>query len=247
MSDPPTPLELFVEALTRLMTDGHTAALPAIRAAAASLHDEYLRRRAPLVAPPRRRSQRRTLEPRRLRRREQSARRDGARSRRTRRAATPSVPRSLVLAWMGDLAGTAALVAEVDSLAWSAGGYVSRIPAARLHGLSGDEEELQRVVKATADYPRGSTVVYVHYGVAVLNNGLGNFEQAMLAAIEARAAIYPLPGMWVLPELVEAAVRSRRPRHRTYRTRGSDGVDPTRRQRCRTRARGASSRPRERR
>ena len=210
VSDPPTPLELFVEALTRLMTDGHTAALPAIGAAAVLLHDDISvdellswRRHAVVLNAA-------LWDPDGY---------DAENSRRARLARDAGalavlrhllVSRSLVLAWMGDLAGTAALVAEVDSLAWSAGGYVSRIPAARLHGLSGDEEELQRVVKATADYPRGSTVVYVHYGVAVLNNGLGNFEQAMLAAIEARAAIYPLPGMWVLPELVEAAVRSRR-------------------------------------
>jgi DNA-binding CsgD family transcriptional regulator len=194
-----------------LETDGYTAALPAIRAGEALLHDDtsvdemlWWSRHAVILNAALWDPDGYDAEDRR---RAQLAREAGALT----VLRLILISRSLVLPWMGDLAGAAALVAEVESIGTAIRAFVSQVPAARLHGLTGDEEELGKVVAATADFPHGSVVVHVHHAVAVLNNGLGNVEQAMVAALEARAARFPVPGLWGLPELIEEAVRSRLP------------------------------------
>jgi len=53
-------------------------------------------------------------------------------------------------------------------------------------------------------------VTYAHWAAAILYNGLGRYADALAAAEQAsqdKPALYM--AMWALPELIEAAVRTR--------------------------------------
>ena len=53
-------------------------------------------------------------------------------------------------------------------------------------------------------------MTWAHWAAAVLYNGLGRYEEAAAAARHATSDILdPWMSMWALPELVEAAARTR--------------------------------------
>ena len=62
-------------------------------------------------------------------------------------------------------------------------------------------------------------MTYAHWAAAILDNGLGRYDEALAAARQASEDTPELyVSMWALPELIEAAVRTgqhparRRPR-----------------------------------
>jgi DNA-binding CsgD family transcriptional regulator len=117
----------------------------------------------------------------------------------------------------GETKAAAALVDEADALARATGdGIAPLYGALSLAAHCGREDELARLVRAgTQDFlarGEGLGVTAMSWVTAVLNNGLGRYEEAFAAAAEATA----IPGeIWfstyATVELIEAACRSGRP------------------------------------
>jgi DNA-binding CsgD family transcriptional regulator len=115
--------------------------------------------------------------------------------------------------WAGDLAGAALLIAESDSVAAATGSQLPPFAALRLWSLQGREAEASALVEATIQQATaggaGLAVRVAQWAAAVLYNGLGRYDLAVSAARQVTANdIDPYQSMWALPELVEAAARS---------------------------------------
>ena len=116
--------------------------------------------------------------------------------------------------WRGDFAMAASLIAEADAIAEASGASFARYAAVFLAGFRGTEAEASRLfaveVKNASAAGQGGVTQASQSASAVLYNGLGRYEEAL---VEARQASDEAPelhlSMWVLPELIEAAVRTR--------------------------------------
>ena len=109
------------------------------------------------------------------------------------------------------------LIAEGDEVTAVTGAQVPRHAALLLLALRGKESEASALIEATlqraAESGHGATATEAHRAAAILYNGLGRYDQALTAAQLAtwdRLDLYP--SMWALPELVEAAARCGRER-----------------------------------
>jgi DNA-binding CsgD family transcriptional regulator len=122
---------------------------------------------------------------------------------------------SLVLARTGDFAAAAALIAEREEIVEPAGSQFNLHPfgALQLAAWQGDEAKATALIESSlptaVSRGAGMAVASTHWATAVLYNGLGRYGEALAAAQQAsengQELWYPL----VLPELIEAAVRSR--------------------------------------
>ena len=117
------------------------------------------------------------------------------------------------VAWSGDFAAAAALVAEVDAVCEATGTRAAPFTAIMLACMRGYHAEATRLIEATVAEARaggqGNAVAYAHWSAAILANGLGRYADALTAAraaSEDTASLYI--SMWALPELIEAAARS---------------------------------------
>jgi DNA-binding CsgD family transcriptional regulator len=114
----------------------------------------------------------------------------------------------------GELAEAEALLDEADVISDAIG--APRIVVGRpvLAGYRGDERAVSTLIES--DQPlaigRGEGVVltFGEHARAVLGNGLGRYEEALVAAEGASAGDEIWVSTWSLPELVEAAARSGR-------------------------------------
>lgn len=208
-SGPERPLDLLLEGFALLITEGHTAATPALQRAARALSqipaDDVLRwgwmaagasaavwDDEGLLA-----SCVRQVE---------VLREVGA------LAQLPIHLTYLAMAtvWTGDFAGAASLIAEVETVATITGSHFPPYALLRLRGLQGREDEATAAIASAIELfgGRGMTATRAHWATAVLNNGLGRYAEAAAAARQATAET---PNhwifMWILPELVEAAAR----------------------------------------
>jgi DNA-binding CsgD family transcriptional regulator/tetratricopeptide (TPR) repeat protein len=211
---PPRPVDLVLDGLTRLVTDGPAAAAPTLRqavsafadtdiagdeglqwgwmaqAAASALWDDDAWR-ALLV------------------RQVRVARQAGA---------LDQLPIDLGalgtnVAWSGDFAAADSLIAEADAVCEATGSRAAPYAAMMLASLRGKEAEAVSLIEATISEAeaggQGIAVTYAHWVAAILYNGLGRYEEALSAA---RQASEDTPGlyvsMWALPELIEAAART---------------------------------------
>jgi DNA-binding CsgD family transcriptional regulator len=112
---------------------------------------------------------------------------------------------AITTAWIGDLAGTAALIAESDHVAALTGSQLAPYALLRLLALQGRETRARTVITSAIEH--GHT--HAQWAAAVLDNGLARYEQAAAAAQQAASNTFdPWLSMWALPELVEAAARS---------------------------------------
>ena len=119
----------------------------------------------------------------------------------------------LVRLWMGDFAGAASLVAEIDSVAAATGSHYAPYAALRLRALRGREPEastgIASAIEQTAADGQGMAAPWAHLAAAELYNGLARYEKAAWAARQAAASTFdPWNSLWALPELVEAAARA---------------------------------------
>ena len=116
-----------------------------------------------------------------------------------------------VTTWSGDFSDAASLMAEADSAAAATGSHIAPHIALRLLALQGREVEAEALIASTvalAGEGEGIAATQADWAAAVLYNGLGRYEEAAAAARRATSGTYELFGaMWALPELVEAAVR----------------------------------------
>ena len=210
----PQPAALVLDALTMLVTDGPSAAAPALRqvarlftsdsisaeeelrwgwlaqAAASALWDDVPWR---------------TM----LLRQVQLARDVGA---------LDQLPIDLAslgtaTAWTGDLTAVSALIAEAEAVRAATGSRTAPFAAMLLASLRGDEAEATPLIEAAiADAPargQGIAATYAHWAAAILANGLGRYADALAAAKQASQDSPALfVAMWALPELIEAATRT---------------------------------------
>jgi DNA-binding CsgD family transcriptional regulator len=213
-ADPPRPVDLILDGLALLVTDGPAAAAPALRhvvrafadpgisaaeglrwgwfaqAASSALWDDDAWR-AMLV------------------RHVRLARDAGALDQ------LPIMLGALGTAavWSGDFAAAVSLIAEADAVCEATGSRAAPFAAMLLASLRGDQAEAAPLIEATiaraAAGGQGIAVACAHWVAAILANGLGRYEEALAAARHASEDIFTLHiSMWALPELVEAAARS---------------------------------------
>jgi DNA-binding CsgD family transcriptional regulator len=114
--------------------------------------------------------------------------------------------------WLGDLAGAEVLVAEQESVAAAAGSAFARDTQLRLLALRGREADasaaISSVVNHAATDGQEMAAAYAYWAAATLYNGVVRFPEAIVAARQATSdTVYPSPSMWAWPELVEAAAR----------------------------------------
>jgi DNA-binding CsgD family transcriptional regulator len=121
---------------------------------------------------------------------------------------------SVVVAWKGDFAAAAALIAERDEIVEAAGSQFNLHPfgAVQLAAWQGDEDKCTALIEGslTTAVSRGAgmAVASIQWATAVLCNGLGRYEMALAAAQQACEHPQELWATLILPELVEAAARS---------------------------------------
>jgi hypothetical protein len=121
--------------------------------------------------------------------------------------------RAYVLLFAGDLAAAALLVEEVEAATEAMGSKLAPYGALGLGALQGREAETSALASATKEEVvlrgEGVGIGVTAWANAVLNNGLGRYDNALAAAEEAS----PHPAdvgtaNWSLVELIEAAARN---------------------------------------
>jgi DNA-binding CsgD family transcriptional regulator len=116
-----------------------------------------------------------------------------------------------VLLFAGEFAEVTALNKESEALTDPSGADPGLVTALPLAAYRGREAELSELVEATSSEVAarggGTRQAAIQWANAVLCNGLGHYEEARRAAEGATAAPGDL-SYWLLPELVEASVRT---------------------------------------
>jgi DNA-binding CsgD family transcriptional regulator len=116
---------------------------------------------------------------------------------------------ALARASIGDLAGAASLVAEIDSVVAATGSRL--VPGAdlRLRALRGREAETSALIASTIEHAAAgghAIALYAHWAAAVLYNGLARYQKATESARQATSSPFEVfVSIRALPELVEAA------------------------------------------
>jgi DNA-binding CsgD family transcriptional regulator len=121
--------------------------------------------------------------------------------------------RAISLAVAGELVEAAELIAEAEAIVEATGGAQLPYAGVVLTGWRGEPDAAEEIQARTAGAVAGGdgmALAAAAVATAVLNNGLGRYEEALQAA--ERAAANELLGVasWGAPELVEAAARSGR-------------------------------------
>jgi DNA-binding CsgD family transcriptional regulator len=126
--------------------------------------------------------------------------------------------RAYMLLFTGDLAAATPLVEEQRTVTEATGSNLAPYSAMFLAALRGRQAEVSMLVDATreevADRGEGIGIAVAEWTNAVVNNGLGNYSEALAAARRSlHHAEYPrlrYPGIanWAAPEFVEAAART---------------------------------------
>jgi DNA-binding CsgD family transcriptional regulator len=208
-SGAPLPLDLLLEGLALLITDGHAAAAPTLQRAAHEhtsipledvLRWGWLATFASSLVWDIESFQ--TIAARNV----QLVRDTGAMA----QLSLHLWQLALCHTWTGDLPGAASLAAESDSVAAATGSPIPPYTLLRLRALQGNETELSALLETTTELAaKGQgTSTSRQWAAAVLYNGIGRYEEAAAAAAAAAAdTVTRRPAMWALPELVEAAVR----------------------------------------
>jgi len=213
-AEPPQPLDLLLEGLALLTTDGRAAATPVLQRAATAVGTMPAK---DVVR----------LGPRLAAASSAVWDADGASAIAVRHAkivrdagALAELPIHLSAlatekAWNGDLAGANLLIAESERVAAVTASRIQTFAALRLLTLQGREAEASALIETTIKEAealgqgQGEGARMAHWTAAVLYNGLARYDEASSAGRQVIAsAIGPWTSVWVLPELVEAAARS---------------------------------------
>jgi DNA-binding CsgD family transcriptional regulator len=113
----------------------------------------------------------------------------------------------------GEFADARILIAESERVAAATGSQLPPFATLRLLSLEGREPEASTLIEGMVAMGEavgaGLAVRFAQWSAAILYNSLGRYEEAAAAARQVTATdIDPYPSMWALPELAEAAVRS---------------------------------------
>ena len=206
----PQPVDLLLDGLAQLSTEGHAAATPTLQRAATALADisveDVLRWGWMATA-----ASNAVWD------------NDGAHAISARQVqlvrdagAVADLPLhlsalGLACAWIGDFASASVLMAEADSVSAATGSPAGPWVALRLRALQGREAEASAAIaSAIKQAAAGGQVfaTYAHWAAAVLYNGLAHYEQAAASAQQATSnTLEYWVSVWALPELVESAAR----------------------------------------
>ena len=119
---------------------------------------------------------------------------------------------AVATALRGDLAAAAALIAEADAAREATGARLVAYAAMVLIAFRGSKAEAVPLIEATleqaASVGQGAAVTWAYWVTAVLHNGLGRYQEALVAARHAAGHRLTHLSMWALPELVEATART---------------------------------------
>jgi DNA-binding CsgD family transcriptional regulator/tetratricopeptide (TPR) repeat protein len=113
----------------------------------------------------------------------------------------------------GDFDGAALLIGEADAVTEATGTRVAPYGALVRVGFQGRADDATKLIDATIEEAtalgQGTAVQYAHWARSVLLNGLGRYEEALVAAQQASDDTPELfVSAWALIERIEAAVRS---------------------------------------
>jgi len=117
------------------------------------------------------------------------------------------------VAWSGDFAEAAGLIAESDTVCEVTGSRAASFTAMMLAALRGEAAAAASLIEVTVTEAtaggQGVAVAYARWVQAILGNGLARYGDALAAAAQASQDTSAFHiSMWALPELIEAAVRS---------------------------------------
>jgi DNA-binding CsgD family transcriptional regulator len=115
-------------------------------------------------------------------------------------------------AFSGDFAAAASLIAEADAVREATGSRLAPYPALMLASFQGREAEagplIQSAIEAATAEGQGAAVTWAHWAATILYIGLSRYEEALAAAQHATDHAHVYLSMRVLPELIEAAART---------------------------------------
>jgi len=122
--------------------------------------------------------------------------------------------RAHVHLFSGELTAAASAFAELQAVADATGAHFTPYVAWALAAWRGDETRVSAMIEATLtdaiEHGQGLSVAVASWAEALLYNGLGKYEQAVIAAHRASSYDGELtPRDWALVELIEAAVRTK--------------------------------------
>ncbi len=120
---------------------------------------------------------------------------------------------AMIAAWGGDFRAADSIIAEVEAVREATGSRFASLAALLLPCLRGRQAEavplIDAMINAAEAGGQGVTVTFARWTAAILYNSLGRYDEAREAA---RQAVEDPSGfhvsMWALPELIEAAARS---------------------------------------
>jgi ATP/maltotriose-dependent transcriptional regulator MalT len=116
------------------------------------------------------------------------------------------------LLWPGDFAAAATLIAEAETLTEATGSQLPPYSALAVAAWQGREGEVMALIEANVNgvmrRGEGMGLANMQWATAALYNGLSRYEDALAAARQAGEYPQELWSTLVLPELIEAAVRS---------------------------------------
>jgi DNA-binding CsgD family transcriptional regulator len=114
--------------------------------------------------------------------------------------------------WRGDFEAADSLIAEANAVCEATGIRLAPFGPLFLAALRGNQTEAVPLIKATLTAAeaggQGSYARQAHWAAAILHNGLGRYADALAAAEQATQDANQWVSGWVLPELIEAAVRA---------------------------------------
>ena len=144
----------------------------------------------------------------------------------------------------GELKAAASLVEEIQAATDATGSDLAPYGAVGLAALRGREAEAAYLIERTRTEVtargEGIGLSVLDWAAAVLYNGLGRYEEACSAALRVAARPQDLnPSMWVMAEVIEAAVRAGTPELAADTHRRLVANDPSERDRLGPRDRGA--------
>jgi DNA-binding CsgD family transcriptional regulator/tetratricopeptide (TPR) repeat protein len=120
--------------------------------------------------------------------------------------------RTYILLFTGDLSSAASLVEEVRVATDATGIDFEPVGAMAVAAFRGNEAEASPFIEANMSQARhrreGNLLAVATWASAVLNNGLGRYQDALAAAQQATDPLDVIYPYWALAELIEAAVRS---------------------------------------
>lgn len=112
---------------------------------------------------------------------------------------------------IGDFPTAAGIVAESEGLAAATGTPLAPYTTLILTAMQGREDEAAAIIAATIEQTGAdgqlTGVTTAHWAAAVLYNGLARYAEALAAAQASTRITQLVVSVWVLPELIEAAVR----------------------------------------